>query len=167
MLEQAIRRSLLRPSRRPLTTCLRCQWRAFSATPRRLAGPPASKPPAKTAPPSEKDVSAPAAQDSPPALPHPLESAPRSYGARVDAFTPAPLLRPIGMHQPPKPGENTGVDLRTLKQRRADFVNWEIHLKRREELYVPHPDPAMNQCQTPDPSYPERVLSTNPHHPRW
>lgn len=64
----------------------------------------------------------------------PIE-APRSYGKRVDGdFKPMPLPRPIGMTSPPQPGENTGLDSRTLKERRADFVDWDKHLARRQEL---------------------------------
>lgn len=61
--------------------------------------------------------------------------APRSYGKRIDGeFTPKPLPRPIGMRDPPQAGENTGVDNRTLKQRRDDFVDYDKHLARRSEL---------------------------------
>ena len=64
----------------------------------------------------------------------PIE-APRSYGKRVDGdFKPMPLPRPIGMTAPPQPGENTGLDSRTIKERRADFVDWDKHLARRQEL---------------------------------
>lgn len=59
---------------------------------------------------------------------------PRAYGKRTDEFTPRPLSRPIGMSQPPQIGENSGVDFRSLQQRRDDFVNYEKHLKRREQL---------------------------------
>lgn len=38
------------------------------------------------------------------------------------------------MHNPPNPGENTGIDTRTLQQKRDDFVNYEKHLKKREML---------------------------------
>ena len=38
------------------------------------------------------------------------------------------------MNFPPSAGENTGIDNRTLKERHADFTNYEKHLKRREFL---------------------------------
>lgn len=61
--------------------------------------------------------------------------APRSYGKRIDGeFTPKPLPRPIGMQDPPQAGENTGVDNRTLRQKRDDFVDYDKHLARRSEL---------------------------------
>ena len=64
----------------------------------------------------------------------PIE-APRSYGAKLEGeFTPKPLPRPIGMPFPPHAGENTGIDSRTLKERKADFVNYDKHIARRKEL---------------------------------
>lgn len=61
--------------------------------------------------------------------------APRSYGQRIDGeFTPKPLPRPIGMQEPPQVGDNSGVDGRTLRQRRDDFVDYDKHLARRSEL---------------------------------
>jgi ATPase complex subunit ATP10 len=60
--------------------------------------------------------------------------APKSYGKKVKEFTPLPLSRPIGLNYPPSPGQNTGVDPRSMKQRRDDFVDYSKHLQRREEL---------------------------------
>ncbi|KAF3762291.1 hypothetical protein M406DRAFT_264458 [Cryphonectria parasitica EP155] len=117
MLGRTIARSLWTSSSRQqpaATTCLLCQWRSFSTT-----YPPSTERPA-------------AAALGP--GPGPLSHAPRSYGRRVENFTPTVLPRPIGMIRPPKPGENTGLDTRSIKERRDDFVNWEKHLKRREEL---------------------------------
>ncbi|KAK4042094.1 ATP10 protein-domain-containing protein [Parachaetomium inaequale] len=116
--------------------CLLCQWRSFSVSYRRLA----DKPPAPTPQPAPGSKAAPVA---PPAslgghdagaAEGPLAHAPRAYGKRLKDFTPTPLARPIGMNYPPRAGENTGVDNRTLKERHADFTNYEKHLQRREYL---------------------------------
>ncbi|KAI5866845.1 ATP10 protein-domain-containing protein [Durotheca rogersii] len=123
---------------RPRFSCLRCQSRAFSSSYRLQAEQrpsPAAQAAAKTAatspPPPGKSPTTPPPKTIPPS---PLADVPRADGERVESFTPKPLLRPIGMPNPPRPGENTGVDLRTLKQRRDDFVNYEKHLEKREEL---------------------------------
>ncbi|PLN76732.1 putative F1F0 ATP synthase assembly protein Atp10 [Aspergillus taichungensis] len=51
-----------------------------------------------------------------------------------DDFVPPTLDRPIGSVIPPSEGQNTGVDDRTLRERRDDFVNYDRHLARRQEL---------------------------------
>jgi mitochondrial ATPase complex subunit ATP10 len=65
---------------------------------------------------------------------NPVIRAPRSYGRRVEEFTPQPLPRPIGMPNPPRPGENTGIDRRSLRQRHNDFVDYDKHLEKRKQL---------------------------------
>lgn len=71
-----------------------------------------------------------------PDLPGSAIRAPRSYGERLEEFTPEMLPRPIGMTKPPHPNDNSGIDARTIKQRRDDFVNYEKHLERRKNLCV-------------------------------
>ncbi|SPN96761.1 related to F1F0 ATPase complex assembly protein [Cephalotrichum gorgonifer] len=123
--------ALFAPSRRPLT-CLVCQWhRAFTVSARRSL--PETKPPAVPKP----DSAAPARKPTQPADPLPAGAAidaPRSWGKRVDSFTPKPLPRPIGMNEPPVPGENTGLDFRTIREKRDDFVNYDRHLIKRKQL---------------------------------
>ncbi|KAK4237868.1 ATP10 protein-domain-containing protein [Achaetomium macrosporum] len=115
-------------------TCILCQWRSFSVSSRRLG----DKSPGPTISPDSKVVPgvAPAANGTGAAgiAESPLAHAPRSYGKKLQEFTPTPLARPIGMNHPPSAGENTGIDKRSLKERHADFTNYEKHLQRREYL---------------------------------
>ncbi|KAK1781143.1 ATP10 protein-domain-containing protein [Copromyces sp. CBS 386.78] len=138
------------------SACLLCQWRSFSVSYQRLAdktpSPQKTKPTTPATTPASTPAPAPDAaskdatsKDTAPAAPvispiealresGPLANAPRAYGKALDTFTPTHLSRPIGMHNPPNPGENTGIDTRTLQQKRDDFVNYEKHLKKREML---------------------------------
>jgi ATPase complex subunit ATP10 len=50
-------------------------------------------------------------------------------------FVPPTLDRPIGSPQAPLEGQNTGIDTRSMRQRRDDFTNYDRHIKRRAELY--------------------------------
>ncbi|KAI4274591.1 MAG: hypothetical protein L6R38_006062 [Xanthoria sp. 2 TBL-2021] len=49
-------------------------------------------------------------------------------------FTPKPLSRPIGVLYPPQPGENSGIDPRSWRERRDDLFDYNKHLVRRKEL---------------------------------
>ncbi|KAK5655006.1 hypothetical protein OQA88_6765 [Cercophora sp. LCS_1] len=122
---------IIRTSARSVS-CLLCQWRTFSTSYRRLA----DKAPAPL--PNPSSALAPSPGQPPNATPKvpegPLAHAPRAYGKKLEEFTPTPLSRPIGMNYPPQAGENTGVDSRSLQQRRDDFVNYDKHLVRREQL---------------------------------
>ncbi|GAO14418.1 uncharacterized protein UV8b_02626 [Ustilaginoidea virens] len=109
------------PSSTLLTTCLYCRWpRSFaSSAARGRSEPPASG----TSMDPQSHISG-----------APID-APRSYGKRVEeGFVPKPLPRPIGMPLPPRAGENTGADTRSLRQRKHDFGDYEKHVARRKEL---------------------------------
>ncbi|KAI0176588.1 putative F1F0 ATP synthase assembly protein Atp10 [Pestalotiopsis sp. NC0098] len=116
--------------RRQKLLCLLCQWRSFSTSYRRLAKEAEKAAPKPTS--TTNPTPSPAPQKFVP--PSPLEDAPRGYGKRVEKFTPVPLPRPIGLPYPPEAGQNTGIDNRSIRQRRDDFVNWDKHLVRREQL---------------------------------
>ncbi|KAI8947678.1 ATP10 protein-domain-containing protein [Xylaria longipes] len=111
---------------RTVLLCRLCHSRAFSTSYRRLA-----EQPAKSTPTPRPAADA---ATSKAAAPSPLADAPRSYGKRVREFTPTRLSRPIGLPYPPEAGLNRGIDVRTWKQRRDDFVNYDKHLERREYL---------------------------------
>ncbi|KAK1826159.1 ATP10 protein-domain-containing protein [Podospora conica] len=126
---------ILRPSCRAVT-CLSRQYRPFTTSYIRLA---AKKTPAPTPPSAPKPSPPPSPLDEeatppPEGVKGPLAHAPRYYGRPHHEFTPTPLSRPIGMPTPPQVGENRGIDTRTLKQRRDDFVDYEKHLARRKKL---------------------------------
>lgn len=51
-----------------------------------------------------------------------------------DDYTPVPLNRPIGMPNPPRPFENLGLDPRSIRERRNDFVDYDKHLAKRAKM---------------------------------
>ncbi|RMX87273.1 hypothetical protein D0868_15009 [Hortaea werneckii] len=72
----------------------------------------------------------------PPPVFRPTPSGPDLRKKRDDDedFTPYPLSRPIGMPNPPQPGENIGLDTRAWREKRDDFHNYEKHLERRARM---------------------------------
>jgi ATPase complex subunit ATP10 len=116
--------SLLHP-----TLCLRCHIYAKSPSCfRRNAG-------------TSTAQKAPIAPSTTSAAPKPTQTPPKApvkpTSSKNEAnHTPMPLSRPIGMTLPPRPGENTGIDTRSFRERRADFVNYEKHIEKREKMYV-------------------------------
>lgn len=111
------------PSRR-VFACTVCTWRRQLSTSRPFLADKAPAPAPAAAP----------QEPTKPDLPGSAIHAPRAYGKRIKDFTPQPLPRPIGMAHPPHPEDNSGVDGRSLKQRRDDFVDYDKHLVRRKEL---------------------------------
>lgn len=107
----------IRSARKQLdaSACLLCQWRSFTTTYPRWD--------------EKKEIPSTA-----PETPSVLDEAPRASGKKVEGFTPKPLDRAIGLPNPPRVGENSGIDTRTLKQKRDDFVNWDKHLEKRKQL---------------------------------
>ena len=51
-----------------------------------------------------------------------------------DDFVPPVLQHALGLPERPQPGQNSGIDTRTWRQRRDDFHNYEKHLQRRKQL---------------------------------
>ncbi|TEY44432.1 hypothetical protein BOTCAL_0350g00100 [Botryotinia calthae] len=107
----------IRSARKQLdaSACMLCQWRSFTTTYRRWE--------------EKKETPSPV-----PETPSVLDEAPRASGKRVENFTPKPLDRAIGLPNPPRAGQNSGVDNRSIKERRDDFVNWDKHLEKRKKL---------------------------------
>ena len=63
-----------------------------------------------------------------------VPSAQEASGSKKDPTTPPPLSRPVGLAYPPRPGENTGKDTRSWRQRREDFIDHDKHTERRKHL---------------------------------
>lgn len=105
-----------------VSTCITSQ-RYYSQVPDRRPPPPPPQPRSSKPPALQRSVA-----DSQPGF---LK---RSKQDDDEDFVPRPLSRPIGMPNPPQPGENMGVDTRSVTQRRDDFVDYDKHLARRAKM---------------------------------
>ncbi|MCJ1388602.1 Mitochondrial ATPase complex subunit atp10 [Xylographa bjoerkii] len=98
----------------------------------------ASKPrPAKprALPQGQKTVTAPRAAITSPTKPKfNKDTDSNTKDSSDDDRTPRPLSAPLGQPIPPVPGQNTGIDTRTWRERRDDFLNYDKHLERRASL---------------------------------
>lgn len=131
---------LLRTAGSPTKTAISCLFgqhhasrRAFSVSYRRPADDDKSKTPADQDA-LAKSISGLQRTVHGPGPNSPLANAPRSYGKKTTEFTPTPLARPIGLNYRPEAGQNSGIDNRSLQQRRDDFVDYDKHLIRRRYL---------------------------------
>ncbi|EXJ85008.1 hypothetical protein A1O3_05683 [Capronia epimyces CBS 606.96] len=52
-------------------------------------------------------------------------------GEKGEKFTPSVLARPLGLTYPPRPGQNSPVDRRTVQEKKADFTSYQKALERR------------------------------------
>lgn len=53
---------------------------------------------------------------------------------RDGELIPKPLSRPLGLPHAPQAGENTGRDMRSWSEKRADYASYEKHIQRRRGL---------------------------------
>ena len=88
-------------------------------------------PPPNTSKPTPKPLPYTARPDTP-STPRPDLLDPSARDS--DDPIPVPLSRPIGLPVPPQRNTNTGVDGRSWRQRRADFVSYDKHIERRKKL---------------------------------
>ncbi|KIX04631.1 uncharacterized protein Z518_05501 [Rhinocladiella mackenziei CBS 650.93] len=60
-----------------------------------------------------------------------ISKIPIPRGEKGEKFTPSVLSRPLGLPHPPRPGQNSPIDTRTLQERREEFASYEKALERR------------------------------------
>ncbi|KAL3434061.1 ATP10 protein-domain-containing protein [Aspergillus tetrazonus] len=124
---------LLEPSLLQSSLCLKCQLRGTSAVRPRASLRSYTTPNSNGEKPSASTKATTSRRIQFQQNATPQSAPPKAHDPREQE--PIPLLdRPIGSAIPPQEGQNTGIDKRTLGQRRDDFVNYEKHIKRREEL---------------------------------
>ena len=124
---------------RPLLLQLGGQTRFVSSSPNTAPTPPEKPVAPATATAAATDAAATPIDDAaegPKAKPLPVEYEVKSE-KELRNSKPPNLIRPIGLSDPPQPGENSGDETRSWGQRRDDFVSYDKHIVKRKRLYVP------------------------------
>ncbi|KAL2423372.1 hypothetical protein ABEF95_002548 [Exophiala dermatitidis] len=96
-----------------------------------------------TPPPKPPTLSKPGSDGSKPSIPlhvgldrnpeglSAISRIPIPKGEKGEKFTPSVLARPLGLTYPPRPGQNSPINRRTIQERKADFTSYEKALERR------------------------------------
>ncbi|KAL2832146.1 ATP10 protein-domain-containing protein [Aspergillus cavernicola] len=126
--------TLLEPSLLQGSRCLSCQLRSATTTTLR------SRPMLRSYATNNSNAEKPVPAKPPTKRKHQIQqnASPSSSispdNESGDQETIPTLDRPMGSAIPPLEGQNTGVDSRSLQERRDDFVNYDRHIERRKEL---------------------------------
>lgn len=116
---------------RPHSQCLyRAQRLRLAA--RNLRHASTSNSPSKPALPSKPSIPLYVGLDRNPEGLSAISRIPIPKGEKGEKFTPSVLARPLGLTYPPRPGQNTPIDNRTLQERKADFTSYQKALERRQ-----------------------------------
>lgn len=117
-------------SREPFTACLICQHRLYARNNVRLQSTTTSTTTSST----KSTTQGPATSPSPQQIVTPQRRKRPHVRAYDGELVPQPLNRPLGLPHPPQPGQNSGKDQRSWKQKREDFASYDKHLERRQGL---------------------------------
>lgn len=126
---RCVYRSLHRATRQPISRTIQLR-RASSASP---APPPKLKAPPKSPPsPKTRPVPLSVGLDRNPENRSSISRIPIPRGERNEQFTPSPLTYPLGLNNPPQPGQNAPFDSRSWSERKQDFHDPTKNYERRQ-----------------------------------